>query len=90
VLGAHRAQTVLAAGLARELADGCLVRLDAEAGVYARIVATDEGTIEVELTEDAMRHGLAIALPELVKVVLARPARLELTTFWSATRCSIH
>jgi len=25
-----------------------------------------------------------------VKVVLARPARLELTTFWSATRCSIH
>jgi hypothetical protein len=23
-------------------------------------------------------------------VVLARPARLELTTFWSATRCSIH
>ena len=60
------------------------------ASVYDRIVATDQGIIEVELTEDAMRHGLAIALPELVKVVLARPARLELTTFWSATRCSIH
>lgn len=60
------------------------------ASVYERIVATDQGIIEVELTEDAMRHGLAIALPELVKVVLARPARLELTTFWSATRCSIH
>jgi hypothetical protein len=55
------------------------------ASVYERIVATDQGIIEVELTEDAMRHGLAIALPELVKVVLARPARLELTTFRSAT-----
>jgi hypothetical protein len=32
-----------------------------------------------------MRHGLAIALPERVKVVMARPARLELTTFRSAT-----
>jgi hypothetical protein len=53
--------------------------------VYDRIVATDQGIIEVELTEDAVRHGLAIALPEQVKVVLARPARLELTTFRSAT-----
>ena len=32
VLGAHRAQAVLAAGLLRELADRCLVGLDAEAG----------------------------------------------------------
>ncbi len=55
------------------------------ASVYDRIVATDQGIVEVELTEDAMRHGLAIALPERVMVELARPARLELTTFRSAT-----
>jgi hypothetical protein len=38
-------------------------------------LVTDKGVVEVELTEDAMRHGLAIALPERVVVVLARPAR---------------
>jgi hypothetical protein len=33
------------------------------ASVYDRIVATDQGIVEVELTEDAKRHGLALALP---------------------------
>jgi hypothetical protein len=30
------------------------------ASVYDRTVAMDQGIIEVELTEDAMRHGLAM------------------------------
>jgi hypothetical protein len=43
------------------------------ASVYDRIV-NDREVVEVELTEDAKRHGLAWALPEQVVVVLARPA----------------
>jgi hypothetical protein len=55
------------------------------ASVHDRVVVTDKGIMEVELTEGALRPGLAIAVPERVKVALARPARLELTTFRSAT-----
>jgi hypothetical protein len=52
-------------------------RANLVASVYDRVIVTDRGIVEVELTEDAMRHGLALALalPERVKVVLARPAR---------------
>jgi hypothetical protein len=38
------------------------------------VIVNDEKVVEVELTEDAKRHGLAWALPEQVKVVMARPA----------------
>ena len=55
------------------------------ASVYDRIVVNDREVVEVELTDDAKRHGLALALPEQVVVVLARPAGLEPTTFRSAT-----
>jgi DNA invertase Pin-like site-specific DNA recombinase len=57
--------------------------------VYDKIVVNDREVVEVELTEDAKRHGLAWALPEQVKVVLARPAGLEPTAFCSGGRRSI-
>jgi hypothetical protein len=38
-------------------------------------------TVEIE---DAPVDAAAVGM------MMARPARLELTTFWSATRCSIH
>lgn len=44
------------------------------ASVYDKVVVNDKEVIEVELTDDAKRHGLAWALPEQVVVVLARPA----------------
>jgi DNA invertase Pin-like site-specific DNA recombinase len=44
------------------------------ASVYDKIVVNDREVVEVELTEDAKRHGLTWALPEKVVVVLARPA----------------
>ncbi len=50
-------------------------RANLVASVYDRVVVTDKGIVEVELTEDAMRHGLALALPERVRVAMARPAR---------------
>lgn len=56
--------------------------------IYRRIVVEGDRFVGVELTEEAKANGLALALPQ--SVALARPARLELTTFWSATRCSIH
>jgi hypothetical protein len=59
------------------------------ASVYDRIVVNDREVVEVELTDDAKRHGLAWALPEQVVVVLARPAGLEPTAFCSGGRRSI-
>ncbi len=56
--------------------------------IYRRIIVEGDRFVGVELTEEAKVNGLAFALPQ--SVALARPARLELTTFWSATRCSIH
>jgi hypothetical protein len=44
------------------------------ASVYDRIVVNDREVVEVELTDDAKRHGLAWALPEQVVVVVASPA----------------
>jgi hypothetical protein len=55
--------------------------------IYRRIVVEGDRFVGVELTEEAKANGLALALPR--NVAVARPARLELTTFWSATRCSI-
>ena len=49
--------------------------------VYVEVVVNDREVVEVELTDDAKRHGLAWALPEQVRVVLARPAGLEPTAF---------
>lgn len=43
------------------------------ASVYDRIVVNDRELVEVELTDDAKRHGLAWALDEQVVVILARP-----------------
>jgi hypothetical protein len=59
------------------------------ASVNDRIIVNDREVVEVELTEDAKRHGLAWALPEQVVVVLARPAGLEPTAFCSGGRRSI-
>jgi hypothetical protein len=53
------------------------------AAVYRRIIVEGARFVGVELTEEAKAHGLALALPRIV--ALARPARLELTTFRSAT-----
>jgi hypothetical protein len=47
--------------LARERG-GEAERANLVASAYDRVVVTDKGIVEVELTEDAMRHGLAIAL----------------------------
>ena len=44
------------------------------ASVYDTFVVNGTEVVEVELTEDAKRHGLALALPEQVGVALARPA----------------
>jgi hypothetical protein len=57
--------------------------------VYDKVVVNDREVVEVELTDDAKRHGLAWALPEQVQVVLARPAGLEPTAFCSGGRRSI-
>ena len=57
--------------------------------VYDKVVVNDREVIEVELNEDAKRHGFAWALPEEVVVVLARPAGLEPTAFCSGGRRSI-
>lgn len=53
------------------------------ARIYRRITVEDGQIVSVDLTEEAKRHGLVLALPETV--AMARPARLELTTFRSAT-----
>ncbi len=42
-----------------------------------------DGVEPVELSEEALRLGLALAMQETV--AMARPARLELTAFRSAT-----
>ena len=57
--------------------------------VYDKVVVNDREVIEVELTEDAKRHGLTWALPQQAVVVLARPAGLEPTAFCSGGRRSI-
>ena len=51
--------------------------------VNRRIIVEGDRFVSVEPTEEAEANGLALALPQSVAV--ARPARLELTTFWSAT-----
>jgi hypothetical protein len=43
------------------------------ARIYRRITVEDGAIVSVELTEEAKRHGLMLALPETV--VMARPAR---------------
>jgi hypothetical protein len=47
-------------------------RRDLAAAIYERITVTSERIVEVELTQEAQRHGAALALPEWVLV-----ARLE-------------
>jgi DNA invertase Pin-like site-specific DNA recombinase len=50
-------------------------RRELAAGIYERITVTSGGIVEVEPTQEALRHGIALALPE--RVVLARPEGLE-------------
>lgn len=42
--------------------------------VYDKVIVRDRVVVEVGLTDDANRHGLVWALPEEVRVALARPA----------------
>ena len=44
--------------------------------IYDRITVTSEGVVSVEPTPEALRHGIAFALPEVV--LMARPERFEL------------
>jgi hypothetical protein len=50
-------------------------RRELAGAIYERITVTAEGIVEVEPTQEALRHGIALALPE--RVVLARPEGLE-------------
>jgi hypothetical protein len=43
-------------------------RRDLAAAIYERITVTSERIVEVELTQEAQRHGAALALPEWVLV----------------------
>jgi hypothetical protein len=52
-------------------------------------VVNENEVVEVELTDHAKRHGLVWALPEEIRVALARPAGLEPTAFCSGGRRSI-
>lgn len=47
-------------------------------GTYERVWITSDGIVDVELTADAIRHGMLAALPE--KVLLARPAGAGITS----------
>ena len=58
-------------------------RADVVGRLYRRIMVSAGSFVGVELTEEAKRLGLALAMPETVE--LARPAGLEPTTFRSAT-----
>ena len=51
--------------------------------IYERTTVAGPEIVGVRLTAAAYAHGLALALPE--RVVMARPAGLEPTTFRSAT-----
>lgn len=50
-------------------------RRDLARGIYDRITVTSEGVVSVDPTPDALRHGIAFALPETV--LMARPEGLE-------------
>ena len=50
-------------------------RAELAAAIYERITVTSAGIVEVALTEDAKRHGMALAMSE--RVILARPEGLE-------------
>jgi DNA invertase Pin-like site-specific DNA recombinase len=52
-------------------------RANLVARLYRRITVEDGRILEVDLTEEAKRHGLVLALPETV--AMARPARAGLT-----------
>jgi hypothetical protein len=46
-------------------------RRDLAIALYERVTVTSEGIVEVELTQEALQHGAALALQE--RAVLARP-----------------
>jgi hypothetical protein len=50
-------------------------RRDLANTLHERVAVTSESIVEIELTQEALQHGAALALQE--RVVLARPEGLE-------------
>jgi Resolvase, N terminal domain len=76
-----------AIGEAIQRADLPQERADVVHAVYERITVAGPDFVSVRLTPAAYQHGLAVALPNVVR---ARPTGLEPATFGSGTQRSIH
>ncbi len=74
-------------GDAIRLADCPSEKADLVHAVYERITVAGSEFVSARLTPAAYQHGLALALPEVVR---ARPTGLEPATFGSGTQRSIH
>ena len=76
-----------AIGEAIRVADVPAEKADLVHAVYERIVVAGPEFVSARLTPAAYQHGLALALPDVVR---ARPTGLEPATFGSGTQRSIH